>query len=154
MIDTPQVTESEERLTAVIHLTIPRSEIRNVMGPGIREVLAAVAAQGVGPAGPVFSHHFQMNPDIFDFEVGVPVTAPFAPTGRVQPGQIPAVKVVRTVYTGGYEGLGAAWGTFDGWLAAKGHTVAEDLWESYVVGPESSPDSSTWRTELSRPILS
>lgn len=50
-----------------------------------------------------------------------------------------------------YEGLGAAWGEFGAWIAAQGHTPAPDLWESYVTGPESSPDPATWRTELTQP---
>jgi effector-binding domain-containing protein len=153
MIDTPQITRSAAQLTAVIHITIPRSEIRKVMGPGIGELMAAVAAQGLAPAGPVFSHHFKMDPDTFDFEVGVPVSKPVAPSGRVQPGQLPATTVVRTVYHGPYEGLGAAWGEFCAWIDSHGHKTRPDLWECYVAGPESSPDPANWRTELNRPLL-
>jgi hypothetical protein len=29
---------------------------------------------------------------------------------------------------------------------------AGDLYECYVVGPESTPDPANWRTELSRPV--
>src|SRR5215471_4923797 len=112
MIDTPQITRNTAQLTAVIHIIIPRSEIRKVMGPGIGELMAAVTAQGLAPAGPVFSHHFKMDPDTFDFEVGVPVSKRVAPSGRVQPGQLPAATVARTVYHGPYEGLSAAWGEF------------------------------------------
>ncbi len=32
MIDTPQITQSTEVLTAVIKLTVPRAEIQKVMG--------------------------------------------------------------------------------------------------------------------------
>jgi effector-binding domain-containing protein len=153
MIDTPQITRSAAQLTAVIHITIPRSEIRKVMGPGIGELMAAVAAQGIAPAGPVFSHHFKMEPDTFDFEVGVPVSKSVAPSGRVQPGQLPATTAVRTVYHGPYEGLGAAWGEFCAWIDSHGHKTRPDLWECYVSGPESSPDPANWRTELNRPLL-
>ena len=45
MIDAPQITQTTVQLAAVIHLTIPRNEIRSAMGPGITEVMAAVAAQ-------------------------------------------------------------------------------------------------------------
>ena len=31
MIDAPQFIQTEEQLTAVIHLTVPRTEISNVM---------------------------------------------------------------------------------------------------------------------------
>jgi effector-binding domain-containing protein len=152
MIDTPQIIESTAQITAIIRLTISREEIQNVMGPGIGEVMAAVAAQGIAPSGPVFSHHLRMDPAIFDFEVGVPVSKAVSPAGRVQPGQLPATTVARTVYHGPYEGLGAAWGEFGAWMAAHGHTAAPDLWECYVAGPESSADPATWRTELNRPL--
>ncbi len=54
--------------------------------------------------------------------------------------------------TGDYEGLGAAWEEFDAWVAAEGHTPRGDLWERYVVGPESNPDPAAWRTERNRPL--
>jgi effector-binding domain-containing protein len=122
------------------------------MGPGIRELMAAVAAQGITPTGSWFTHHLRMDPGIFDFEIGVPVPGPVSPAGRVQAGRLPAAKVARTVYHGPYEGLAAAWGEFDAWLKAEGHTPGPSLWECYVAGPESNPDPATWRTELNRPL--
>ena len=152
MLDTPQVAKTDDQQTAVIRLTIPRAEIRNVMGPGIGELMATVAAQGIATAGPWFTHHLRMDPKIFDFEIGVPVAAPVAPAGRVKAGHLPATKVARTVYHGPYEGLGAAWGELDAWIAGQGHTTKADLWECYVAGPESGSDPAGWRTELNRPI--
>src|SRR5258707_923660 len=90
MIDKPHIVQTEAELTAAIRLTIPRAEIQSVMGPAIAEVMAAIAAQGIAPAGPVFSHHLRMDPDTFDFEVGVPVMAPVSATGRVKASQLPA----------------------------------------------------------------
>src|SRR5438067_891590 len=88
MLETPQITQTPDQLTAFIRLTVPREEIRNVMGPGIREVMATVAAQGLAPTGPWFTHHLRMDPEVFDFEICVPVDAPVAPAGRVQPGSL------------------------------------------------------------------
>lgn len=152
MLDKPEIVQTAAQSTAVLRLTIPRAEIQNVMGPGYREVMAAVAAQGIAPVGPWLTHHLRMDPDTFDFEICVPVAAPISAAGRVQPGQLPAATVARTVYRGRYEGLSAAWGEFMAWIAAQGHTPAPDLWEIYVAGPESSPDPANWRTELNRPI--
>jgi effector-binding domain-containing protein len=152
MIDTPRILNSAALRTAVIRLTVPRSQIQNVMGPAIGEAIATASAQGVGPAGPVFSRHFRMDPEVFDFEVGVPVSAPCAPAGRVQPGELPATRVVRTVYHGGYEGLGAAWSEFDAWIRAEGIVTGTEFWECYAAGPESGPDPAAWRTELTRPL--
>ena len=152
MIDTPHIVETSSQLTAYIHLTVPRSSIHEVMGPAIGELMAAVAAQGISPAGPLFSHHLKMEPELFDFEISLPVAAPVTAAGRVQPGQLPAAKVARTIYHGPYEGLGAAWGEFSGWIEANGYSHAPDLWECYLAGPGSSADPADWRTELHRPL--
>jgi effector-binding domain-containing protein len=153
MLETPELAQSAAQLTACIRLNVPRAEIRNVMGPGIRETLAAVASQGVGPIGPWFTHHFQRPNENFDFEICVPVKAPLAPVGRVHPGELRAAKVVRALYHGPYEGLAGAWGELEAWVKAHGHTPAEDFWERYLVGPESSANPADWRTELNRPLV-
>lgn len=153
MIDTPQVVRSTLQIAAAIRVTIPRAQIRNVMGPGLQELLAGVAAQGIAVIGPWFTHHMKMDPDIFDFEIGVPVAAPVAAAGRIGPSQLPAVKVARTVYRGPYEGLSDGWNELHQWLCANGHTPAENLWERYVVGPESDVEPSQWQTELNRPVV-
>jgi effector-binding domain-containing protein len=70
----------------------------------------------------------------------------------VTAGQLPATKVARTTFHGPYEGLAAAWGEFDKWIESSGNKPAVDLWESYIVGPKSNPDPTTWRTELNRPL--
>lgn len=152
MLDKPTIVQTDAQQTAVIRLTIPREEIQNAMGPAMQEVMQTLAAQGIAPTGPLFSHHFRMDPAVFDFEVGAPVANPVTPTGRVQPSRLPAVKVARTVYSGPFEGLGDAWGEFGEWISAEGLHSAPNLWECYVSGPESSPDPATWRTELNRPL--
>lgn len=153
MIDTPQIIQTTEALTAYIHVTVSWEGIREVMGPGIAELLAEISAQGIAPTGPVFTHHRRRPTDTFDFEISVPVSAPVAASGRVQPGTWPAMKVARTFYHGPYEGLGEAWPEFMEWIEANGHRQAPDLYECYVTGPESNPDPSTGRTELTRPLL-
>ena len=152
MLDTPQIAQTDAQPTAVIRLTIPRDEIQNVMGPGYSELMETIAAQGIAPAGPWYTHHLKMDPETFDFEIGVPISAPVSAAGRVKAGQLPSARVARTVYHGGYEGLGDAWAEFDAWITAEGHTPAPNLWECFVAGPESNPDPATWRTELNRPL--
>lgn len=59
MIDKPQIVQTDAQPAAVLRLPIPREEIRNVMGPAMAELKSALAAQGMAPAGPIFSHHFR-----------------------------------------------------------------------------------------------
>jgi effector-binding domain-containing protein len=152
MISAPSILQTEARPAAVIRLTIPRGQMMKAFGPAAGEVMSALAGQGVKPAGPLFAHHLKLSRETFDFELGVQVPAPIAAAGRVQPGELPAAKVARTIYSGPYEGLPAAWGEFEAWVKANGHEPAGHLWELYSVGPQSTPDPANWRTELNWPL--
>ena len=152
MLDTPEIMQTKAHMAAVIHLQVPRREMMNAFGPAVGELMATLGAQGVAPIGSVFAHHLSMSPDIFDFELGVKISNPIKPTGRVKSGELPAAKVARTIYSGPYEGLPAAWGEFNTWIQNNGHEPADTLWELYTVGPQSTPDPGGWRTELTRPL--
>ena len=103
IIETPHVTLTTAGHTACIHLVIPRAEMMRVFGPAVEELVAALSAQGMPPAGSAFAHHFKMSPGTFDFEVGFRTEAQIAPAGRVKPGYWPAAKMACTVYHGPYE---------------------------------------------------
>jgi effector-binding domain-containing protein len=154
MIETPQITQTTAFKTAIIHVTVPQEEIQNVMGPALQELMTTIAAQGVEPAGPWFTHHLRRPANSFDFEVSVPVVKSIKAAGRVQPSEWPAMRVARTVYHGGYDGLGEAWSEFIDWIETNGHETTQDLWEVYAVGPEASSDPTDWRTELNQPLMS
>ncbi|MDP3295184.1 MAG: hypothetical protein Q8M37_10695 [Nevskia sp.] len=38
-------------------------------------------------------------------------------------------------------------------MAEQGLTTRGDFWEVYTVGPESSTDPASWRTELNRALI-
>ena len=153
MIDEPKIARLDATPTAFIRLTIPREDMPRVMGPAIGELISTVTGQGVDITGPVFAHHLQMDPEVFDFEVGVPVAESVAPAGRVEPGERPETRVAQTVHRGPYEGLPDAWGRFHEWITERGYKWASDIWECYVVTPDSEPDPANWRTQLNRPLL-
>jgi effector-binding domain-containing protein len=152
MLEATQYLTLPAQPVAAIQLRIPRSEIQHVMGPGIQEVYGALGAQGIAPAGPWMTHHFRMAPDVFDFEICVPVAQAVAPTGRVKPGVLAPCKVARTQYRGPYEGLGQAWGEFRARLGKDGQNIAEALREAYLVGPETTGNSAEFVTELTQEL--
>ncbi len=87
MLARPKIVKSAQMHTAVIHVTVPRSQIQVVMGPGLEEVTAAVAAQGVPVTGPWFTHHLRMDPKVFDLEICLPVRKPVTAAGRHKSGK-------------------------------------------------------------------
>lgn len=152
MLETPQVLEVEAQPAAMIHLVVPRTQIQEVMGPGLTELVTTLRAQGVAPRGPWFNYHRRAPSETFDFDLGVPVAGAVKPSGRVAAGELPKARVARVVYQGGYEGLSDGWREFHAWLKAHGHQPRGDLWEVYVSGPETNAPPSQWRTELNRPL--
>jgi effector-binding domain-containing protein len=153
-ISPPELSAIAAQMTAQIHLTIPRDAMREMIGPAIQEVFAAVQNQGLIPTGAWFTHHLRRPTETFDFKVCVPVSAPLQPVGRVAAGQLPAAaRAASTVYSGPYEGLAAAWPQLFAWVAAQGLTPAGDLLEVYLTGPAASADPADWQTQLKLTLL-
>ncbi len=151
-IDTPEIRRSERRIAAVIHMTVPREEMKMVMGPAVEELRSVIAGQACEVVGPMFAHHLTLSSSHFDFEVGFPVDAPVHSAGRVRSGELPAARVAWTTYRGDYQGLFEAWDEFGKWAEQNGVRGKGTLWESYAIGPESDPDPRSWVTELYLPI--
>lgn len=158
MIETPEVTHSQQQTAAAIHLQCPRERMQTEVGPAIKEIMAALTSQGQSPSGPMFMHHLTMSKSHFDVEVGFPISTPMRDSGRVKTSALPAARVARTIYHGPYEGLFSAWDAFgkqlvsDGIIGADVVSPIKTLWERYLIGPATSSDSGQWRTELNLPL--
>ena len=152
MLTTPEIVESPVQKIVFIHVTIPRAEIMQAMHSGLGELSAALKSQGVAPTGPWFTYHLRRPTETFDYRICFPVDKDVKPEGRVEMGSLEAARVVRTIYSGDYSGLGGAWGEFVSWTEANNLKTRDDLWERYLVGPESGAGPEGWRTELNRPL--
>ena len=152
MIDTPRVVETTPVPIAKLYAKVPTSEIGTRMGSLLRELGEELQSQNVKPVGPWFTHHFRRPEEFFDFEVCLPVERPISANGRVEPGEWPAMKMIQTVYTGPYQGLVPAWGEFMRWIEKEDLPISDEIWERYLVNPDTESDPEKWRTELNRPL--
>lgn len=152
MISEPEIVHSPAQLVAYVHVTVPRAEVMPAMQEGLAELGEVLRAQNVAPAGPWFTHHLRRPHEVFDFRICFPVNEAVEHVDRVYTGELEAARVARTVYSGNYAGLAAAWGEFMAWIEANSYEAREDLWERYVVGPDTSARPEEWRTELNRPL--
>jgi len=143
-----QIVDTEELMTASIHLVVDGPSMPTVMDAAIQELYATVIGQGVEPTGPLFSYHHRRPSDTFDFEIGVTVNKAVAPAGRVQPSILPAVTVARAIYRGPYEGLSSGWQEMMGKVAEANLATSDRFWECYVKGPMEAPSSADYETEL------
>jgi effector-binding domain-containing protein len=152
MISEPQIVESPQQRIAFIRVQTPRGEIVKAMHAGLEELSRVLNKQKVASAGPWFTHHFRRPDESFDFRICFPVESEVEPESRVEAGELQAARVVQAIYSGGYEGLGGGWGELHEWIAARELKTRDDLWERYLVGPETGSDTAEWRTELNRPL--
>ncbi len=152
-IEKPVVVTTEQVHIAKLYAKIPTREIQSEMGRLLQELSAELEKQQIAPAGPWFTHHLKRPAEYFDFEVCFPVATPIRANGRVEPGEWPAIKMVRTVYHGSYAGLAQGWGEFMSEIERMGLRVSPEIWEVYRTGPDAESNPENWRTELSREIV-
>ncbi|MHC6592532.1 GyrI-like domain-containing protein [Arthrobacter sp. C152] len=115
-------------------------------------VMAAVQAQGAGPAGPPFALYRGMPTETVDVEAGFPIAGDFTGTGGVEAGALPETDAFEAVHTGPYDTLAATYDSIRQRMAAGGHTPADVMWEYYLSDPREQPDPATWQTRVVWPV--
>lgn len=152
-IEKPEIIQTNPILTAALYAMVPAKEIQNQMGVLLRELSDELRSQGIKPTGPWFTHHLRGPSEFFDFEVCFPVGSSVKANGRVKPGGWPAMKMVRTTYHGEYQGLADGWQDFMAEIKSMGLQVSPEIWEVYLIGPDTTNKPDEWRTEFRRAIL-
>lgn len=123
--------------------------------PGaIARVRRGLKAGRITAAGPAFTRYLKHNDDsgVFDLEVGVPVWSAVVGYGDIFPSALPGGRVMRVEHMGPHTTLGKSFAKLDALLAAQDLVPIGPAWECYVVGPETEPDASLWRTVIYQPI--
>ena len=138
-----------------IRLAFPMAEAAQHMDPAIQEVLQVLSRQSAVPAGPLICRHLARPTTHFDLQLGFPVgeDRPLEEMGRVRLGELPATLLLRTTYSGPYDGLAMAWRVFSAAVPALlvSHPQMEQTGcfrESYLTDPSREPDPARWETVL------
>jgi DNA-binding transcriptional MerR regulator len=124
---------------------------RGAMG----EVVAALAAQDISPAGPLGG--------IFDTElftedrgrvtIFLPCDPLPQPVGRVSTTVIPPAELATIVHIGSNTEVDRTYGTLAAYVTQHAIAVDGPIREYYLVGPADTRDESLWRTEIGWPIF-
>ena len=142
----------EPQAAAVIRAEVPMAELTSVFDRGFREVMQAIEAQGVAPAGPPFGFYPRMPGETVAVVVGFPVAGPVTADGDVEPFELPGGRVVTGTHVGPYDTLSATYEELMAWTQAEGLTLGEGMWEIYTSDPSAEPDPATWRTNIVWPL--
>jgi effector-binding domain-containing protein len=128
--DDVQVVDAPARPTAVVRATTTWQEFPSLWRNLLDDVWAFVRSPDcpVRVAGHNVMLYLDDTPTV---EVGVAVSGPFAPVGRVEPSVVPAGRVARYTLRGPYDGLDGAHRTVIEWCQAHGHEATRTRWEIY-----------------------
>jgi effector-binding domain-containing protein len=124
----------EARPTAVIAQTTTWAEFPGLWGRLLDEVYGFVRARpelATGGEGERWQNVMLYKDQRPDVEVGVLVSRPFEPHGRVVCSELPGGEVATAVHRGDYRGLGATHDAVRSHAAAAGRELAGPCWEVY-----------------------
>ena len=142
-----RMADLQEQHAAVVRGRLTMERIADFLGGAFSEVMQAVAAQGLHPAGPPFARYRFVDggsgqdvaaggPVELDIEAGFPVSGSLTATGRVEASTLPGGHVATTMHVGSYADLGAAYDAAQQFLTDEGYEVAGAPWECYLDGPD------------------
>ena len=146
--------ETQPQPAAAIRGRTAWAEHGPFISAALMEIFGTAGGQGVRFAGPAYGiyHSAEAEEAEVDLEIGIPVSEPIEPAGRVMAAIIPGGLVAATVHAGRYEEVAPAYRALGEWVQEHGHETAGPPREVYLVGPEQVRDPGALRTEVLWPI--
>lgn len=159
MTQPPQIQARAAQPYAGLPATVTMDTISTAVDSGFPELFGWLGSNGVAPAGPPFIRFLVIDmAGELQIELGVPVSAAVAGSGRIQPGVLPAGRYAVLRHTGPYDGLVASHAALQQWAAEHGvqfdthDTARGSAWggrvEHYLTDPSQEPDPAKWETDV------
>jgi effector-binding domain-containing protein len=140
---------------AAISEVVRTEDALSWLSGALGELSATLAAQGIeriGPAGGMYSN------DLFsqargEATVFIPCHDGARAMGRMTMVVVPAVELATIVHEGSHADIDLAYGALATHVTRHALGIEGPLREYYLIGPQDTPDTSAWRTEIGWPIF-
>jgi effector-binding domain-containing protein len=155
----PQIQARAAQHYAAIPAAVAMDGISAVVDDAFPALFGWLAGQGIAPAGPPLIRYLVIDmAGEMQIEMAVPVATLITPSGRIQPGILPAGRYAVLRHTGPYDGLAASNAALQRW--AKEHMIELDTWdtpqgsawrsraEHYLTDPSQEPDPAKLETDV------
>lgn len=144
------IREPRERLVASVRTRCHPSQLRQTIASAQDEVLDVIGAEGLAPAGPMFTRYHRIGP-IAELEVGVPLAQTVRPHPRVLNSTLPGGPAVHAVCMGSRVKLVQTVSALYEYLKGAGLTASGGYWEYYLT--DSIPGLDRSQVEFYLPIV-
>ena len=131
-----------------LHGVVPLDELPDFFGRAFHAAAAALAEQGLEPAGPPVAVYGGTPTEQVDVTAGFPVDGPVAVSGDLVVRDLPGGPVVQAVHVGSYDDLATAYGEVMQWMGARHLTPVADMWEQYLNDPDSVAGPQELQTRI------
>lgn len=107
---------------------------------------------GASPAGPPMALYRGPVADTVDVVIGYAVDAGVPAGQDLEEVALPRGEAVATVHTGPFDAMESTYRAVERYVADAGLSASGEVWEEYLVGPDTEPDPSRWRTRIVQPL--
>jgi len=145
--------ELQPRTFVGVHDVIPMDHMTEYFDRAFATAAAELSRQGAYPAGPpVALYHGAPTENAADVTAGFPVAQPVRPTDTAVVETLPGGPAIEAIHTGPYDTLSETYAELTAWLTGEHLNAADQMWEEYVVGPDTEPDPAKWQTRIVFPL--
>jgi effector-binding domain-containing protein len=138
-----QIVEYPNRPVLSVRTHAAVQELPRILGDVYGSIMAHLGELKTQPTGMPFVIYYNMDMSNLDIEVGFEVPAGLTGKDDLNPGVIPASKVVSLIYTGPYEECGPAYEEMGKWMAEKKLEGTGVAIEFYLNDPQVDSPAQT-----------
>jgi effector-binding domain-containing protein len=138
----------EPRTVAGVRETVAMNALTDFFGRAYETTSTALAQQGAFPTGAPIAIYHGTPTTTADITAGFPVGQPVTPDGAIVTETLPGGPAAQTMHIGSYDDLATTYSALVIWFADQSLTAGTEMWEEYLVGPDSEPDPSHWQTRI------
>jgi len=155
----PRIEDRAAQHYAGIPKTVTMASISEAVDEALPELFGWLAQNALQPSGPPIIRYLVINMAAnLQIELGVPVAAPVAASGRIRPGILPAGRYGVVRHVGPYDELAASNAALLAWAGTHGvefdaeETAEGSVWRSrvehYLTDPSAEPDPAKWEVDV------
>lgn len=144
--------ELEPRTFIGLHDVVPMTDLTAFFGRAYTVTGAEIEDQGVEQTGPPIALYHGMPTDTIDITAGFPISQPITPANGTVVATLPGGPAIETIHTGTYDSMASTYSELMAWLKGQHIELPEDLWEEYLVGPDTEADPTKWQTRIVVPL--
>jgi effector-binding domain-containing protein len=143
-----QVQERKVQPAATVRAKVPPGQVARTAAETLPEIMAYLTEIGVHTEGGPFARYHAEDASGVDVEIGIPVTEPVPPRGRIAAAELPGGRVAMTWHLGPYESLAGVRRDLRGWIQDRGLSARGGVWEIYWSDPGRDSDPNGWRSQV------